>query len=106
MFSSNANVRPQPLFILTFRNRSVAAFRDYYHTLEEVIKHARATFPTLESVPVGDVVVLATLPQDPSAGSVEVSHGIWPVIQPVVSRVAIALRAERLQLEAPLVAGI
>ncbi|KAH9969789.1 hypothetical protein BC827DRAFT_1162818 [Russula dissimulans] len=85
-------LRNAPFFTLTFRYRSVTAFRDQTQTTEDLIKLARTTFPALESVPAGDIVVLAKLPQDPDMERVEISDRAWPLIHPLVTRVEIALR--------------
>jgi hypothetical protein len=60
---------------------------------QDILPVAQRSFQTLHSVPIDDIVILASIPGYPDQSPVEISTDIWLLIYPVVHSVTIALQS-------------
>ncbi|KAI9453251.1 hypothetical protein BJY52DRAFT_1289875 [Lactarius psammicola] len=85
---------PLTLLTLKYRGRSIAVFRENCLRHESLLAVARRTFPSLQDVSAGDVVLVAPIPGSPDTEPVELSPEIWTTVCHVVHTVTIALESE------------
>jgi len=106
---------PLSLLVLTFRGRNVAVIRhccthyevsrpchclspfvhkfDCAAVAQNILPVAQRNFQTLQGVPLDDIIILASIPDYPVQGLVEISAEIWSMINDVVHSVTIALQS-------------
>ncbi|KAH8977065.1 hypothetical protein EDB92DRAFT_1958976 [Lactarius akahatsu] len=86
---------PLTLLILKYRGRSVAVFREHCLSHENLLAVARRTFPSLQGVSTGDLVLVVSIPGYPDTEPVEILPEIWTTVcQGGVHAVTMALESE------------
>jgi hypothetical protein len=79
-----------PIVCLALSRLAITSNRLYGQNLLAV---ARRTFPSLQYVSAGDVVIVAPIPGSPNTEPLELSPEIWTTVRPVVPTVTICLRS-------------
>ncbi|KAH9060144.1 hypothetical protein EDB87DRAFT_1790311 [Lactarius vividus] len=85
---------PLTLLTLKYHDRSVAVIREHCLNHESLLAIARRTFPSLQGVSAGDIVLVAPIPGSPDTEPVELLPETWTTVCHVVHTVTIALESE------------
>ncbi|KAI9442947.1 hypothetical protein H4582DRAFT_1921460 [Lactarius indigo] len=85
---------PLTLLTLKYSGRSVAVIREHCLNHESLLAVARRTFPSLQDVSVGDIVLVAPIPGSPDTEPVELLPETWTNVCHVVHTVTIALESD------------
>ncbi|KAH8986744.1 hypothetical protein EDB92DRAFT_1949022 [Lactarius akahatsu] len=85
---------PLTLLTLKYHGRSIAVIREHCLNHESLLAIARRTFPSLQDVSAGDIVLVAPVPGSPHTEPVELLPETWTTVCHVVHTVTIALQSE------------